>query len=240
MWSFSEVIDGMKEACEVFETPIVSGNVSFYNETEGRGILPTPTIGMVGLIEDTRKIITQGFKSEGDLIVLLGMTKDDLSISEYAQTVLGISTDELIETGEVPAFDLELEKLVQKVCLKLADENLLKSAHDCSDGGLAVTIAESCFSSLNRKQTGAEIELKNENLSIEAMLFAESPSRIVISFAAENLEKVKEFSKNCPFEIIGKVSGENLKIKINNDEIISASISELENAWQDSLEKQLV
>src|SRR5215207_2485344 len=85
MWSFSEVVDGMKEACEAFETPIVSGNVSFYNETEGRGILPTPVIGMVGLIEDTRKIITQGFKNEGDLIALLGETKDDLSVSEYAQ-----------------------------------------------------------------------------------------------------------------------------------------------------------
>ena len=89
MQSFSDVIDGIKEACEMFETPVVSGNVSFYNETDGRGILPTPVIGMVGLIEDTRKIITQGFKNEGDIIALLGVTNDDLSVSEYAQAVLG-------------------------------------------------------------------------------------------------------------------------------------------------------
>ncbi|HEX8637346.1 MAG TPA: phosphoribosylformylglycinamidine synthase subunit PurL, partial [Pyrinomonadaceae bacterium] len=117
MWSFSEVIDGIAEACEAFETPIISGNVSFYNETEGRGILPTPTIGMVGLIEDTRKIITHGFKFEGDLIAVLGETNDDLAASEYAQTILGLSTVELIENGIVPAIDLDLEKRVQKTCL---------------------------------------------------------------------------------------------------------------------------
>jgi phosphoribosylformylglycinamidine synthase len=239
MWSFSEVIDGMKEACEAFETPVVSGNVSFYNETEGRGILPTPTIGMVGLIEDTRKIITQGFKSEGDLIALLGTTNDDLSVSEFAQTVLGISTDELIETGTVPVIDLDLEKRVQETCLKLADQYLLKSAHDPSDGGLAVAIAESCFSSLNRKTIGAEIELKSENLSTEALLFSESPSRIVISFSPQNLEKVKEIIKDCPFEVIGKVGGTNLKIRTNESETISIPLAELENAWSNSLEQQL-
>jgi phosphoribosylformylglycinamidine synthase len=239
MWSFSEVIDGMKEACEAFETPVVSGNVSFYNETEGRGILPTPTVGMVGLIEDTRKIITQGFKTKGDLIALLGTTNDDLSVSEFAQIVLGFTTDELIETGKVPVLDLSLEKRVQETCLSLADQYLLKSAHDPSDGGLAVAIAESCFSSLNRKSLGAEIELSDENLSAESLLFGETPSRIVISFAPENLEIVKEIVKDCPFEIIGKVTGENFKIKVNDSEIVSIGVSELENAWENSLEKQL-
>jgi len=241
MWSFSEVIDGIKEACEAFETPVVSGNVSFYNETDGRGILPTPVIGMVGLIEDTRKIITHGFKSEGDVVALLGITNDDLSVSEYAQTVLGFSTDELIETGEVPEINLELEKKIQNVCLNLADEFLLKSAHDCSDGGLAIAIAESCFSSLNRKATGAEIRLKNERLSTESLLFGESPSRIVISFKAEDLERVSAIASetDCPFEVIGTVGGEDLKIKLNESEIVSASIAELENAWKNSLENQL-
>lgn len=239
MQSFSDVIDGIKEACEMFETPVVSGNVSFYNETEGRGILPTPVIGMVGLLEDVRKIITQGFKNEGDIIALLGETKDDLSVSEYAQTILGYTTDELIESGEVPRIDLELEKRVQETCLKLSDEMLLKSAHDASDGGLAVAIAESCFSSLNRKSIGAQIELKDENLASEAQLFSESPSRIIISFAPENLEKVKEIAESCPFSVIGKVSGADLKIKFNDEVFISASIDELENAWKTSLEKQL-
>lgn len=241
MWSFSEVIDGIKEACEAFETPVVSGNVSFYNETEGRGILPTPTIGMVGLIEDTRKIITHGFKREGDLIALLGEMKNDLAASEYAQTILGLTTDELIEAGEVPQIDLDMEKRVQEACLKLAGEILLESAHDCSDGGLAVAIAESCFSSLNREACGAEINLTGENLSNESLLFSESPSRIVISFATEKLERIRAIAEeiNCPFQIIGKVTGEDLKIKTNEAEAVSHSIAELETVWANSLEKQL-
>jgi phosphoribosylformylglycinamidine synthase len=239
MRSFSDVIDGMTEACEKFETPVVSGNVSFYNETEGQGILPTPVIGMVGLIDDTRKIITQGFKNEGDIIAILGKSNDDLSISEYAKTVLGYSTEEMIASGRVPVLDLDLEKKVQDVCLKLADQNLLKSAHDCSDGGLAVTIAESCFSSLGRKAIGAEIELSTNGLSAEALLFGESPSRIGISFAKENLEKVKDIAGDCPFEIIGKVSGEQLKIVVDGDEKIMGRIAELERLWQTSLESQL-
>ncbi len=213
MWAFSETIDGIKEACEKFETPVISGNVSFYNETDGDGVLPTPTIGMVGLVEDVRKIITQGFKNEGDIIALLGTTNDDLSVSEYAQTILGYTTNELIEIGEVPVLDLDLEKKVQDVCLNLADNYLINSAHDCSDGGLAVAIAEQCFGSLNNEANGAEIELSNDkNLPLESLLFGESPSRIVITFAPENAEKVKETVGDCPFEIIGKVTGNDLKI----------------------------
>src|SRR5204863_423254 len=102
MWAFSEVIDGMAEAWQAFNTPVVSGNVSFYNETEGRGIVPTPVIGMVGLIEDTRRIIQHGFKQAGDLIALVGATNDDLSISEYAATVLGRTTEAMIKEGRVP------------------------------------------------------------------------------------------------------------------------------------------
>ncbi len=241
MWSFSEVINGITEACEAFETPVVSGNVSFYNETDGRGILPTPVIGMVGLLEDARKIITQGFKNEGDLIALLGETKNDLSVSEYAQTVLGLTIDELIESGEVPAIDLDLERRVQKTCLGLADKFLLKSAHDCSDGGLAAAIAESCFASLNRKSTGAEISLTDENLSTEALLFSESPSRIVVSFSSEKLNEIEATAKenDCPFAVIGKVSGAHLQISVNSTRVVSTSIKELENAWKNSLQKQL-
>jgi phosphoribosylformylglycinamidine synthase len=239
MWSFSEVIDGMTEACQMFETPVISGNVSFYNETDGKGILPTPTIGMVGLLEDVRKLITQGFKNDGDLIALLGVTNDDLSVSEYAQTVLGLSTQQLIEFGEVPKFDLQLEKLVQDTCLILADKQLLKSAHDCSDGGLAVAVAESCFSSLNRDAIGAEINLSDENLDATAQLFSESPSRIIISFSADKLDEVKEIVGDCPFAVIGKVKGDNLKIAFNGAEVVSAKIDELENGWKDSLENQL-
>ncbi|CAN5270228.1 phosphoribosylformylglycinamidine synthase II [soil metagenome] len=240
LWSFSEVVDGISEACRAFETPVISGNVSFYNETDGRGILPTPTIGMVGLIEDVRKIITQGFKNEGDIIAVLGETKDDLAASEYAQTILGLTTDELIQNGIVPELDLDLEVKIQQVCLNLAEKSIINSAHDCSDGGLAVAIAEQCFSLLNNQANGAEIELSNrENLSSESILFGETPSRIIITFAPENAEKVQEIIGECPFEIIGKVSGENINFKINGEEKISDSVAELETAWKNSLEKQL-
>ena len=239
MRSFTDVIDGMKEACEAFGTPVVSGNVSFYNETEGRGILPTPTIGMVGLIDDTRKIVTNNFKNEGDVIALLGVTRDDLSVSEYAQAVAGISTDDLIANGRVPSLDLDLEVKVQDTMLRLADAMLLCSAHDCSEGGLAVAIAECCFSSLNFEAAGAKIELDSKGLSREALLFGESPSRIVISFAAENLEKVREVAGDCPFEVIGSVGDDVLSVSVDGDVVISSPVSELEGVWESSLEKAL-
>lgn len=239
MRTFSDVIDGMAEACNVFETPVVSGNVSFYNETDGRGILPTPTIGMVGLIDDTRKIITRGFKNKGDIIAMLGVINDDLSVSEYAQTVLGRSTEDLIADGRVPVLDLDLEKRVQETVLKLADEMLLSSAHDCSEGGLAVAIAECCFSSLGRDAIGASIELAAD-ISLEAALFGESPSRIVISFAPAFAERVKQIvdTAKCPFKVIGHVGASDLKISVG-EESFSLAVSELEMIWRISLEKRL-
>ncbi|MDM7920663.1 MAG: phosphoribosylformylglycinamidine synthase subunit PurL [Pyrinomonadaceae bacterium] len=239
MRSFSDVIDGMKEACEIFETPVVSGNVSFYNETEGRGILPTPTIGMVGLIDDTRKIITQGFKNDGDLIALLGVTNNDLSVSEYAYTVAGVSTDEMIAKGRVPQLDLNLEQRVQKALLMLADELLVKSAHDCSEGGLAVAIAESCFSSLNRDGIGASVDLESNGLSKASVLFGESPSRIVVTFAPEALEQVRSLVGDVPFTVIGRVGDDVLRISVDGEEAISAPVNELEAIWESSLAAKL-
>lgn len=238
MWSFSEVVDGITEACEAFETPVVSGNVSFYNETDGSGILPTPVIGMVGLIEDTRKIVTHGFKAHGDIIAVLGMTLDDLAASGYAQTVLGLTTDEIIENGIVPHVDLQLEKKVQDTCLRLIDECHIRSAHDCSDGGLAVAIAESCFSSLGRDAIGAEIKIARNEISAEAMLFGETPSRIVVSFTSENLERVEAIVGDCPFEVIGKVGGKMLSIS-GETNLINSSVATLEDAWKNSLQTAL-
>ncbi|MEO5858406.1 MAG: phosphoribosylformylglycinamidine synthase subunit PurL [Pyrinomonadaceae bacterium] len=245
MQSFSDVIDGITEACETFETPVVSGNVSFYNETDGKGILPTPTIGMVGLIDDTRKMITQGFKNEGDLIALLGGTRtpssadEGLSVSEYAQTIAGHSTDEIIAVGRIAKIDLELERQIHDVVLKLADKMLVGSAHDCSDGGLAVTIAECCFSSLNREAIGADIELASNGLSKEAVLFGESPSRIVISFAPENLDRVKEIANDVPFAVIGTTSDDVLKISIDGEVPVQVPVSELEFEWESALAASL-
>lgn len=235
MWAFSEVIDGMAEACNAFGTPVVSGNVSFYNETDGRGILPTPTIGMVGLIEDTRKIVTPWFKDEGDIIAVLGETRDDLAASEYAQTVLGRTTKELIASGKAPRVDLEQEKLVQATLIDLIDSCLIRSAHDCSDGGLAVTIAESCFSSLGRDAVGAEINLGDKGLTREALLFGETPSRIVISFSAHDTERVTSLVGRCPLEVIGRVRGDTLNIAAAGEDLLKADVAELERGWNNSL-----
>ena len=236
---FSEVVDGMAEACTAFDTPVVSGNVSFYNETDGRGILPTPVIGMVGLIEDTRKIITRGFKNEGDLIAILGETYDDLAASEYAQLILGRTTDEMIDAGIAPKMDLRRELHVQQVLLGMADEMLLSSAHDCSDGGLAIAISESCFSSNGWRRVGAEIELTSTELSGDSLLFSETPSRIVISFDPEKLERVRVLADDCPLQVIGRVGGETLRIAINGDEVINYSVADLEALWSGALEQTM-
>jgi phosphoribosylformylglycinamidine synthase len=241
MQAFSDVIDGMKEACETFETPVVSGNVSFYNETDSRGILPTPTIGMVGLIDDTRKIITHGFKNEGDIIGLLGKTSHDLSVSEYARIVNGVTTEQMVASGSVPAIDLAVEKTVQDTLLVLADEFLLNSAHDCSEGGLAVALAESCFSSLGRDSIGARIELEIDSLTPEELLFAESPSRIVVSLSPANLSRVEALAaeSRCKFAILGTVGGRSLSIAIDGTSEIDTQINDLESAWKHALKSTL-
>ena len=240
MWSFSEVIDGMAEACRVFETPVVSGNVSFYNETEGRGILPTPVIGMVGLVEDVRRVVQPGFKSEGDVIALIGVTNDDLFMSEYSVTVAGMKPEDLISTGEVPKLDLDRERAVQNACLQAAEAGLLKSAHDCSDGGLAVALAESCFSTLGRGAIGASLDLGSEFAS-NILLFSETPSRIIISFAPGEENSVRRIAEenDAPFTIIGRVGGSQLQIIAGGEEVVAASLARLESAWRDGLANTL-
>jgi phosphoribosylformylglycinamidine synthase II len=240
MWSFSETIDGMAEACTTLGTPVISGNVSFYNETEGRGILPTPVIGMVGLIEDVRRIIQPGFKSAGDMIALLGKTGDDLSISRYTADVLGRSEEEMIEEGRVPVLDLEREREVQEACLLAAEAGLLQSAHDCSDGGLAVSLAESCFSSLNREAVGADIDLTG-TLSTPARLFSESPSRIIISFQESALGELEEIAARtrCPLTILGRTAPAQLRISADGEEVINLPLGQLEETWRTSLVRKM-
>ncbi len=241
MWSFSEVIDGMAEACRAFNTPVVSGNVSFYNETEGRGIIPTPVIGMIGLVEDVRRVLQPGFKQAGDVIALLGTTADDISISEYRATIEGVTTEQMIAAGSVPRIDLQLECAVQQVCLEAAEAGLLASAHDCADGGLAVALSECCFSSLNRSGVGAEIDLPDASLSSTSVLFSESPSRIILSFPTSSLHLVEELAAraNCPIAILGKVGGNRLSIKLGEEEVVSVEVDELETVWRGSLAKKL-
>ncbi len=240
MWSFSEVIDGMAEACRVFETPVVSGNVSFYNETEGRGVLPTPVIGMVGLIEDVRRTVQPGFKKEGDLIALLGITADDIVSSEYAVTVGGTTTAEITSWGVVPQLDMDRERAVQQACLEAAEAGLLRSAHDCSDGGLAVALAELCFSSLGRDAIGAKVNLEGA-LSVTSMLFSETPSRIVISFEPSDAAVVQEIAKRhqAPVAIIGRVGGYRLRVAVNGKDAVDENVSGLEDTWRGALSRKL-
>ena len=240
MWSFSEVIDGIAEACRAFNTPVVSGNVSFYNETEGRGILPTPVIGMIGLMEDVKRVIQPGFKNAGDFIALLGATNDDLSISEYALVIEGRSTDQLAGEGRVPVLNLEAEVAVQTACLRAADAGLLRSAHDCADGGLAIALAECCFSSLNREVFGADIDLTGD-YDLATRLFSESPSRIVISFDESALGDVEEIvaAAGCPMTLLGSVGSDRLRIESDGDEVIQLDVGEMESAWRSSLKGKL-
>jgi phosphoribosylformylglycinamidine synthase subunit PurL len=234
MWSFSEVIDGMAEACKVFNTPVVSGNVSFYNETEGRGILPTPVIGMLGLIDDVRRVIQPGFKNPGDFVVLLGATREDLGSSEYSNVIQGVDRD------GVPALDLEAERTVQTACLRAAQNGLLRSAHDCSDGGLAVALAECCFSSLNHEAIGADIDITGE-YDLATRLFSETPSRIIISFDQALLGEMEEIvaAAGCSMTVLGNVGSDRLRIESDGEEVIHIDVAEMEKAWRSSLAAKL-
>ncbi len=250
MWSFSEVIDGIAEACKVFNTPVVSGNVSFYNETEGRGVLPTPVIGMVGLIDDVKRLIQPGFKNPGDFIALLGMTREDLSLSEYARVIGGNPTRGpqtgspagvgAAREGAVPVLDLETEMSVQTACLRAAENGLLRSAHDCSDGGLAVALAECCFSSLNRRGVGADIDLTGE-YDLATRLFSETPSRIIVSFDQSVLGDIEEIvaAASCPMTILGNVGSDRLSIESDGEEVIQLDVAEIEKTWRSSLAAKL-
>ena len=227
MWQFSEVVDGMTEACAVFGTPVTGGNVSFYNETDGRGIHPTPVIGMVGIVEDPRHITTQWFKSDDRAIIQIGLTSNDLGASEYAVAMLG-----RLE-GRVPQLDLDLERRVQDACLKIIQAGLVESAHDCSDGGLAVAIAESCFSSYRRDAIGCEVNLEGE-LSGAALLFAETPSRIVLSAPDINVAQILEIAGelNVAAVVIGRTKGDRLKVRVNGEQVIDRSVVEVESTWR--------
>jgi phosphoribosylformylglycinamidine synthase len=234
MWSFSEVIDGIAEACRVFNTPVVSGNVSFYNETEGRGILPTPVIGMLGLIDDVRRVIQPGFKNPGDFVALLGATGEDLAASEYADVIQGVAP------AGLPALDLEAERAVQTACLRAAQNGLLRSAHDCSDGGLAVALAECCFSSVNHQGLGADIDITGE-YDIATRLFSETPSRIIISFDQALLGDLEEIvaAASCPMTLLGNVGSDRLRIESDGAEVIQLDVAEMETSWRSSLAGKL-
>jgi phosphoribosylformylglycinamidine synthase len=230
MWQFSETIDGMTEACEAFDTPVTGGNVSFYNETEGRGIYPTPVIGMVGVVENPKNVTSQWFTTEGDAILLLGESRSEFGGSEYLANVVGA-----VE-GPLPAIDLERERAVQEACRRAIEEELVRSAHDCSDGGLGVALAESCFSGYRKAPIGASVELGGD-VDALAHLFGETPSRIVVSAPVASVARIEEIARECgaPVARIGTVGGESLRIAIAGEPVVDRTVASLERAWRSPL-----
>ncbi len=229
MWQFAEAVKGISDACRAFETPVVSGNVSLYNETKGEAIYPTPSVAMVGLLEDVDLHCTQYFKNSGDVIVLLGKNREDLGGSEYLKLVHNLVK------GNPPLLDLELEKSVQKTCFEAIGMGIVESAHDCAEGGLAVALAEGCIS--GEERIGASIELDDSGIRRDALLFGESQSRIVLTVNKANVDKLEEVAcKNgTPLEVIGEVGGDYLLI----DDLIQAGIDELHDAWHNALPRRI-
>jgi len=205
-YCFAEAVAGMGEACRAFETPVTGGNVSFYNEDPDRAVFPTPTIGMVGLVEHIDHITTQWFKDNGDVILLLGMNREELGASEYLHNVFGETR------GTVPEIDLRFEKQLQDSLLAAIQQRLVKSAHDVSDGGLAIALAEGCISN-REKMIGASITL-NDTIRKDCLLFGESQSRVIVTCSSSDASKLEQWfkSRQVPVAKIGSVGGKNLKI----------------------------
>jgi len=218
-WTFVEAIRGMSDACLKLDTPVTGGNVSFHNETPKSAIYPTPTIGMLGVLDDITKAVTIYFKDDGDLIYLLGENCDETGGSEYQKLLINKPM------GMPPIVDLDKELTLQNTMLELVDKRLLKSAHDCSDGGLAAALAESCF----HNEIGCEIDLQMKYRA-DFELFGESHGRIVISIDKHNFGKLEEICKKHGQGCIklGTVKGNDIII----NDLINANTRDLKKQYE--------
>ena len=226
-WQLEQAVEGISAACVKLDCPVVSGNVSLYNETNGQPIYPTPVIGMVGLIEDADQILPNHYQEAGDLIVLLGCSKAELGGSQLQKLVEGSLK------GRPPALDLDYEKRLQQAVLAAVKGGLLRSAHDLSDGGLAVAVLESAFG------TGLGIDLNfSQDLSVSAALFGESQSRIVVSINPNQLEALQALAAEHQIDltVLGAVTAaDQARIVYKQQVIIDCAISELETVWKDGI-----
>ncbi|MGC2109801.1 MAG: phosphoribosylformylglycinamidine synthase subunit PurL [Candidatus Korobacteraceae bacterium] len=239
MWQFSQVIDGMTKACEELETPITGGNVSFYNETLGEGIYPTPVMGVVGILEDVHKAVGPHFRETDRTVMLIrgsepGDAADveaEFGSSEYAKEILGQVW------GFPPSLEIEQEAALQKAIVEIIGERLVDSAKDCSEGGLAVAMAECGFA----RGIGVRVDLSSSGLVPEFVLFGEDASRIVISCDERNVGRIKEIAVKFGLsaEPIGETVAEKLEIQVNGALAASASVSELQEAWGSALQRAL-
>lgn len=219
-WELSTSADGIAAACETLGTPVISGNVSLYNETDGQAIYPTPMIGMVGLIEDHKHITTQEFKKSGDLIYILGKTFADFDGSELQKMQLG-----RIE-GVIRNFDLSIEKRNQELVLTAIQNGLIESAHDCSEGGLAIALAESAF----KHQLGISVQFELSS----AQLFAETQSRFVLTVAPENKTRFEEMMGDAAV-LAGKVTDEAIIEISATDGQIKIETAVARKCWEDAI-----
>jgi phosphoribosylformylglycinamidine synthase subunit PurL len=235
MWQFSQAIDGITKACEELEIPITGGNVSFYNETLGEGIYPTPVLGVVGILDDVHKAAKMHFSAVGRAIVALqGAENGDVTdaesefgSSEYAKEVLGALW------GYPPELDLEKEAALQRAILELIREQLIESAHDCSDGGLAVALAEMAFP----RGVGARINLASRGLPAEFVLFGEDASRVVVSCDQKNLSRIKEVSQRhgVSAEVIGETIPDRLEVSVDGKTVVSFAVAGLNETYENAL-----
>jgi phosphoribosylformylglycinamidine synthase II len=239
MWQFSQTIDGMTKACEELETPITGGNVSFYNETLGEGIYPTPVIGVVGIMEDVHKAVGPHFREMGRALVVLcgcepGDTSDveaEFGSSEYAKEILGQIW------GFPPSLELEKEAALQKAIVEMINQGLIESAKDCSEGGLAVTLAECGFA----RGIGAQVDLSSYGLVPEFVLFGEDASRILISCDPLNVGRIQQLAVQFGLsaESIGETVPDRLEICVAAVVAAAANVSELRDVWAGALERAL-
>ena len=234
MWQFGQAVEGLGEACRALDVPITGGNVSLYNETDGKAIYPTPTIGIVGLIEHVDHVMTRRFRQSGDIIILLGNGRGELGGSEYLKTV-----HDLVR-GVPPVLDLQAERALQELLVALAEQGLAHSAHDCSDGGLAVTLAECMFGAGG---IGADVSIegvsvsKDARINVAAALFGESASRVVVSASADNVTEVLQQAARLgvPARVIGETGGNRLRIAVAGAVAVDVAIEQAEQAWFDAI-----
>ncbi len=228
MWQFQKTIEGISEACKVFGIPVTGGNVSFYNDTEGISIYPSPVLGIVGEVEDLAKVVTPGFKEEGQSIILIGKNKEELGASEYLRWVFQS------EEGLPPRIDLDEEKKVQEFCREAISLGLLQSAHDVSEGGLAFCLAECCF--LSPAQIGCRVSFQDQ-IRPDALLFAETQSRIVVTVPDYHLKKLLDLTqkREVHASVLGKTGKDRIIISHLNEIIVDMPVAKAFSAWKNAI-----
>jgi phosphoribosylformylglycinamidine synthase II len=232
-WQFKEAVAGIGEACRYFNTPVTGGNVSFYNESPNASVFPTPVIGMLGLIDDASLAVTSDFKEEGDVIIMLGSNRGHVGGTEYLSTVHGMVA------GDAPDLNLEAERRLHGLLIECAGSRLLRSAHDCSDGGLAVALAECCIGAAGRA-IGAEVDIVSSGLRRDFELFGEDQSRAIVTARAAHghsvLEKARK--RHVPAAIIGRVGGDRFQIASEIDIALSMLADLYLNAIGSRMERE--